>query len=63
MGRKPKKTQLRRELEKGLNEIAKRSLIVLLLGFIVVLLATRPPWAVKTVRWLFDAAKGAGTYL
>lgn len=62
MERKTRKTQFRREVDMLLNELAFRSLIIMLLGFVVVLLATRPPWAVKAVRLLVDAAKGAGTY-
>lgn len=63
MERRTNKTRERQEIEKLLNELAFRSIIVMLLGFIVVLLATRPPWAVTAVRWLLDAAKGVGTLL
>ncbi len=57
-----RKTRQRRELEKLFNEIALRSMIIMLLGFVTVLLVTRPPWVVKAVRLLLDAAKGAGTF-
>jgi hypothetical protein len=63
MERRTRKTHRRREVEKLLNEIAFRSMIIMLLGFFAVLCATRPSWAVKTVRLLLDAAKGVGTYL
>ena len=62
MERKTRKTRERREFEMFLNELALRSIIIMLLGFLTVLLATRPPWAVNTVRLLVDAVKGAGTY-
>lgn len=62
MERRTRKSRPRREVEKLLNEIAFRSLVILLLSVFMVLLATRPPWAVKAMRLLVDAAKGAGTY-
>lgn len=62
MERRSRKTHTRREIEKLINELALRSVIILLLGCFVVLFATRPPWAVTTMRLLVDAVKGVGTY-
>lgn len=52
-----------RKLELVLEELVLRSVIIMLLGFVTVLLVTRPWWAVKAVRLLIDAATGVGTYL
>jgi hypothetical protein len=43
-------------------EAALRIIAMLLLGFATFLLWSRPWWAVKAVRLLFDAAKGAAAY-
>lgn len=61
MKRKARKSHRQREVEKLLNEVALRSLIIMLLGYFVVLFTTRPAWAVNLVRLLIDAAKGVGT--
>lgn len=62
MGRKPKKFPLRRKMEEGLNEIAIRASVVIVLCYAVLFFAARPKWVVKAVQVLDEVVRGAAAF-